>query len=106
MDCHDEDTETWELVGVYKESVEFGGDTFFEQLFKHQGFCLWDGDKTNNDDYSNSDYSFMQNLREEWQEECEELSDIQNYNGQSYYIGTKPLSGGTVKARYRRGADS
>jgi hypothetical protein len=46
MDCHSSDTE-WELIGVYKASVEFDKDTFFEQLFKHEGtsffatlFCL------------------------------------------------------------------
>jgi hypothetical protein len=41
---------SWELIYVYKESVNFGNDMFFEQLFKHQGYCLWDGDKQEFDD--------------------------------------------------------
>lgn len=99
MDCHDDDTETWQLVGVYKASVEFDNDTWFEQLFKHEGYCLWDGDKQSS--YStNGDYSFMQTLREQWPDECTELSDIQNYNGQSYYLGTKPLAGGRYSPIY------
>jgi hypothetical protein len=36
MDCHASDTE-WELIGVYKASAEFDRDTYFEQLFKHEG---------------------------------------------------------------------
>lgn len=40
MDCHDPYTDytdsSWELLGVYKESVSFDNDNFFEQLFKHQ----------------------------------------------------------------------
>jgi hypothetical protein len=37
---------------VYKESVDFGNDMFFEQLFKHQGYCFWDRDKEEFDDDS------------------------------------------------------
>jgi len=36
MDCHDPYGSSWELMGVYKESVSFDDDNFYEQLFKHQ----------------------------------------------------------------------
>jgi len=87
MDCHDPSTH-WKLVGVFKESVDFGNDNFFEQLYKHEGYCVWNGDK------GSSDYEFMQNMREEWQQDCEELSGITDVNGKSYYVGTKPEAGG------------
>lgn len=95
MDCHDPSTE-WQLVGVYKESVEFDNDTWFEQLFKHQGYCVWDGDKENYDDVYNSNYQFMQAMREELPNGCTEIEDIQTYNGKSYYVGIKPQSEGQM----------
>ena len=50
MDCHDPWNSDWKLLGVYEEMVSFENDMFFEQLFKHQGYCLWDGDKEGSDD--------------------------------------------------------
>jgi len=102
MDCHGDtiiDTNTttstwtastnWTLVGVYKESLEFDNDSFFEQLFKHQGVCLWTG----TGDTSNSNYQFMQTMRE---------NDMINYGSSCYqiesgmYIGAKPMMGGNL----------
>ena len=66
--------------------VQFDNDTFFEQLFKHQGVCLWGGD--------NSNYQFMQTMRED---------DMANFDGGCYkvesgiYIGTKPVEGGDLE---------
>jgi len=90
MDCHVANTanttsSTWTLLGVYKESLEFGDDTFFEQLFKHQGVCLWGGDSYR--------YQFMQTMRG---------YDLANY-GSCYqvesgiYIGAKPVEGGDLE---------
>jgi hypothetical protein len=31
-------------MGVFKEASYFGNDAFFEQLFKHEGVCLWNDD--------------------------------------------------------------
>lgn len=87
MDCHDSSTH-WQLVGVFKESVDMGNDNFFEQLYKHEGYCVWNGDK------GSSDYEFMQEMREAWQQDCEQLSDITSSSGRSYYVGTKPEAGG------------
>ena len=49
-------------MGVFKEASYFGNDAFFEQLFKHLGFCVW-----NDDDL----YDFMSDSREaSWTQGC------------------------------------
>jgi hypothetical protein len=112
MDCHDPWSTSWELIGVYKESVDFGNDMFFEQLFKHQGYCLWDGDKEsfdddggngggsqdhhNSKDYSHwgeSDYQFMQAMRNELPSGCTQLRFTIGAH-KYFYIDIKPLSQG------------
>ena len=64
--------------------LQFDNDTFFEQLFKHQGVCLWGGD--------NSDYQFMQTLRGEMESygTCE-------YVKYRVFIGAKPAEGGDLQ---------
>lgn len=63
LDCHEAGTNL-ELVGVYKETD--GLYDWTEQLFKHQGYCLWDGDKDNDDGYAKtggvSDYQFSKSI--------------------------------------------
>lgn len=62
MDCHDNNTTTWKLMGVFKEASYFGDDAFFEQLFKHEGVCVWNNDEL---------YEFMSESREErWTQGC------------------------------------
>ena len=78
MDCHDNSSSNWVLVGVYKSSLGFDNDSFYEQLFKHQGYCLWT---------TSSDYNFMQSMREEMDEACQKVSSY-------VYIGIKPEEGG------------
>lgn len=101
MDCHDPYNTNWELMGVYKESVSFDDDNFYEQLFKHQGYCLWDGDKEDGD-YDSQDndawesgstYSFMQAMRKELPEGCTQISSSFP-DGKTYYVDMKPLSNG------------
>ena len=41
MNCHEPNTH-FKLVGVFKESD--GLVDWAEQLFKHEGYCLWDSD--------------------------------------------------------------
>lgn len=103
MDCHDPNSSTWKLLGVYKETVSFDNDNFYEQLFKHQGYCLWDGDK---DDYdydsrdndaweeSGSTYGFMQAMRKELPEGCTKTSVFPD--GKTYYVDMKPQSKGDM----------
>ena len=66
--------------------MQFDNDTFFEQLFKHQGVCLWGGD--------NSDYQFMQTMRDD---------DMAIFDSGCYkiesgiYVGPKPVEGGDLE---------
>lgn len=80
MDCHLPDTH-WELLGYFKE--ESYSEEFFEQLFKHQGYCLWDEDE----------YEFMQeNYR--WPEECQQTNT--QVDGQYLYYDLKPMPGANM----------
>lgn len=68
-----------------------------EQLFKHEGYCVWDGDK-DSDDNSNdddSDYEFMQNRLETWIGDCRQMA-FSDSNGNTLYLDTKPLPGGNM----------
>ena len=42
MDCHEPRTQ-FKLVGVFKETE--GMYDFTEQLFKHEGYCIWQGEE-------------------------------------------------------------
>lgn len=82
MDCHLSNTTTWQLMGVYKEAEYFGNDAFFEQLFKHEGICVW-----NDEDL----YDFMSNARQyAWPEGCVATP----YNG--LYLDLKPTLNGNM----------
>jgi hypothetical protein len=86
MDCHDPDTTTWTLMGVFKEASFFGNDAFFEQLFKHEGTCLW-----NDEDI----YDFMSGAREKmWPQGCVETGYCDD--GTCLYIDLKPTPGGNM----------
>lgn len=88
MDCHALDTTTWELLGVFKEAVYFGNDAFFEQLFKHEGVCVW-----NDEDL----YDFMSEAREgSWSEGCIQTT-TKNEAGTAYlYMDLKPTYNGNM----------
>lgn len=76
MDCHLSNTTTWTLMGVFKEASYFGNDAFFEQLFKHEGVCVW-----NDDDL----YEFMSDARKEsWTQGCVSTG----VKGSDYYFST------------------
>ena len=77
MDCHDPDTETWTLVGIYKEP--YFATQWFEQLFKHHSYCLW----------SDNQYSFMQTYRETWPETCTQTK-VYTKDHYNLYIAMKP----------------
>lgn len=93
MDCHLTDTTTWTLMGVFKEASYFGNDAFFEQLFKHEGICVW-----NDADL----YDFMSDARESsWPQGCVSTGmAIKNKyysNGGSYlYLDLKPTWNGNM----------
>jgi hypothetical protein len=77
MDCHLSDTENFYLIGFFKEP-NFG--SFYEQLFKHHGYCLWDDEE----------YEFMQNMRENWPHCCTS-SGLEDEKGNILYFDKKPL---------------
>ena len=80
-------------MGVFKEASYFGGDAFFEQLFKHEGICVW-----NNDDL----YSFMQTARQNyWPNGCISTGiQIKNSYSSSYgsylYLDLRPTWNGNM----------
>lgn len=53
MDCHLDDTQ-WKLLGVFKIDDISQRDGWMEQLFKHEGVCIW-GEDT---------YDFASNMRQ------------------------------------------
>ena len=80
MDCHEATSTTWSLMGIYKEP--YYASEFFEQLFKHLGYCTWD---------SNT-YSFMQNRYASWPDNngCVASATTNPHTNQPYYIDLKP----------------
>jgi len=81
MDCHLSNT-TFSLLGVFKEPDYH---EWMEQLFKHQGVCLW----------SEDDYELMQDDREDWPEGCTQAS-TKSENGDYLYYDLKPKSKGRI----------
>ena len=80
LDCHEPDTH-FELIGVFKETD--GLEWFSEQLFKHQGYCLW----------GSQQYEFMQSFQ--LPTECTELT-YPDDDGNIIYMHIDPQSEGTV----------
>lgn len=110
LDCHQANTKL-ELVGVFKETD--GLYDFTEQLFKHQGYCLWDEDKASDEGSRDSgdrsgdnadeevetysDYEFMTNLAENWVSGCTQFNDdAVDADGNTLYYDTKPLPEGDM----------
>lgn len=93
MDCHETNSTTWTLMGVFKEASYFGNDAFFEQLFKHEGICVW-----NDEDV----YDFMSEARESsWPQGCVStgIAIPSKYyaNGGDYiYLDLKPTWNGNM----------
>lgn len=82
MDCHEPDTH-FQLVGVFKETD--GLEDFAEQLFKHEGYCLWKSDT----------YDFMSTYREYFPTYCKELY-YPDDDGNTLYVDVRPLPEGNV----------
>lgn len=86
MDCHDPSSTNWKLLGVFKEASYFGNDAFFEQLFKHEGVCVWNDDNL---------YEFMSETRESsWSSGC--LGTGISYGDYGLYIDLKPTFNGNM----------
>jgi hypothetical protein len=74
MDCHEPNTH-FSLLGFFKEPDY---DDWMEQLFKHEGDCVW----------TDEEYEFMQTERESWPTSCTETEFMDN--GQTIYYDLKP----------------
>ncbi|VEU43167.1 unnamed protein product [Pseudo-nitzschia multistriata] len=86
MDCHNPASTNWKLIGVFKEASYFGNDAFFEQLFKHEGVCVWN---------DSSLYEFMSETRESsFSSGC--LDTGISYGDYGLYIDLKPSFNGNM----------
>ena len=83
LDCHEPST-GFELVGVFKESD--GMYDWTEQLFKHEGMCIWNDDEA---------YETMEKWMEKWPTSCQQLY-VSDVWGNALYMALKPLPGGNV----------
>jgi hypothetical protein len=79
MDCHLPNTH-FTLLGYFKEP---NYDEWMEQLFKHEGDCVW----------TDSEYRFMQQNREAWPNGCS-ATDYTDQDGNVIYMDVKPASSG------------
>jgi len=90
MDCHEPDT-NWSVLGFFKHR---NYDDWMEQLFKHEGMCVW----------NDEEYAFMKNARKAWPQGCidsgstvtmteDGSSGSSEYN---LYYNIKPLRNGRI----------
>jgi len=84
MDCHLEDTQ-WKLLGVFKIDDISQRDGWMEQLFKHQGVCIW-GEDT---------YDFASNMRQKMPSFCTAANQLDE-NGNALFYDTKPKKNGEI----------
>lgn len=103
LNCHEAGTRL-QLLGVFKETD--GLTDWAEQLFKHQGYCVWgedandgesgDSGDNNNNDNDVSDYEFMQDFYGQYTNGCTQLGYTDPRTGNYLYVDTKPLTGGDM----------
>lgn len=79
MDCHLPGTH-YSLLGYFKEADY---DEWMEQLFKHEGVCVW----------TDAEYALMQKSREAWPLQCTQ-SYSTDENGNTIYFDLKPTTQG------------
>ena len=106
MDCHEPSTH-FQLVGVFKETD--GLTDWAEQLFKHQGYCLWaqqneddededgkggSGDHKDEED-DNEVYDTMDSFRQYWPAECTQMY-LTDYDGNKVYLEAQPQGEGNM----------
>ena len=81
MDCHLKNTH-FKLLGFFKEP---NYHEWMEQLFKHQGVCLW----------NDGEYSFMDTDRYLWPCYCTSTGQMDE-DGNLLYYDTKPMAEGRI----------
>ena len=83
MDCHLDSTH-FSLLGFFKHESY---DDWMEQLFKHEGVCVWGYDQ----------YNFMDNSRDKWPQGCAETGKY-SQSGDAIYYDIRPGSKGDISA--------
>ena len=81
MDCHLEDTH-FSVLGFFKHG---NYDDWMEQLFKHEGICVW----------SDEQYAFMKDARKAWPGGCID-SGKADASGSPLYYNIKPMKNGRI----------
>lgn len=84
LNCHELHAKHFSLVGVFKETN--GIYDWFEQLFKHEGMCIW-----NDEDV----YDTMTTWMEKWPTQCKKLEMRDDYDN-NLYLSTTPLPEGNM----------
>ena len=82
MDCHLPNTH-YKLLGIFKEPHY---DEWMEQLFKHEGDCVWD----------DHEYKFMQANREAWPNGCTQSQTHMTEDEGYIYYDLKPSEYGRM----------
>lgn len=82
MDCHLEDTD-FSVLGFFKHR---NYDDWMEQLFKHEGMCVW----------TEEEYAFMKNARKAWPRGCIDSGSMTDNGEYNLYYNIKPLRNGRI----------
>jgi hypothetical protein len=82
MDCHLAST-NFKLLGFFKEP---NYHEWMEQLFKHQGVCLW----------TDNEYSFMQSGRQVWPCYCTSTGQQDESGKYTLFYDTRPMPEGRI----------
>ena len=92
MDCHLENTH-FSVLGFFKHK---NYDDWMEQLFKHEGMCVW----------TEEEYAFMKNARKVWPQGCiesgmtitedEAEDEAGSSSSSSLYYNVKPMRNGRI----------
>lgn len=84
MDCHLPDTH-WKMLGIFKINSISQDNGWMEQLFKHEGVCVW-GEDT---------YKFASEMRKNLPNQCKS-SKVMDADGNYLYYAIKPEVQGNI----------
>lgn len=84
LNCHEPHSKYFALVGVYMETN--GLYDWFEQLFKHEGMCIWNDENV---------YNTMTSWMEKLPSQCKKLDMRDDYDN-ALYMSTAPLPEGNM----------
>jgi len=82
MDCHLDNT-NFSVLGFFKHR---NYDDWMEQLFKHEGMCVW----------TEEEYAFMKNARQAWPQGCVDSGSMTDDGEYNLYYNIKPVRNGRI----------